>query len=203
MRRTPGVGTWTIRDDPHHWDVVMGRTWSVIFSDCGPPDDEEEKANADFIANAPDDVEYLLGKVSRLQAVIRDLDLPCCAVDHARVCNQPGCHAANVKRDNGNVECAMGHDTRWCEVTRAEEAEARAAELKSALHDEKLRGLVMRLLLRQNSPLDKLTKRVKKYYRYIDESGVTRILRGLQDEALVGITPRGKYQVLSIAEPCP
>lgn len=57
----------------------------------------------------------------------------CCATDHARVCSQPGCLAATVRRDDGAHVCAAGHPTRWVDVAEVEPLRTRVAELETAL----------------------------------------------------------------------
>jgi len=57
----------------------------------------------------------------------------CCATDHARVCDKPGCNAAIVRLDNGNRVCANMHPTRWCEVSERAAAIARAEKAEAEL----------------------------------------------------------------------
>lgn len=51
----------------------------------------------------------------------------------SRVCDQPGCTAAVVRRDDGARVCAAGHRSRWVEVTDLYQVQAQLAEALSAL----------------------------------------------------------------------
>lgn len=97
------------------------------------------EANTRFIAAVnPAVVAALLDHIETQAATIRDLDKPCCATDHARVCNQPGCHAATIKAegDGGGLRCAMGHPTRWVDYAEYEAQAAQLERLRAAMGEK-------------------------------------------------------------------
>ena len=91
-----------------------------------------------------DDAPYLAAASNALPGLVAALREAraeeCCMEDHARVCDQSGCIAANVRRDSGRVECAAGHPTRWCEVSERDAALARADKAEAALQGERERA---------------------------------------------------------------
>ncbi len=71
--------------------------------------------------------------IDQVHAALEAALKPCCATDHARVCDKPGCVAATIRRDDGHRYCAAGHPTRWCEVSERDAAEERVKKFETAL----------------------------------------------------------------------
>jgi len=50
-----------------------------------------------------------------------------------RICDEPGCTAAVVRRDDGTRYCAKGHPSRWVEATELKSAQREIEELNTQL----------------------------------------------------------------------
>ena len=111
-------GKWSVMEKRHQLQVVDKEDQICqLFALLNP---ERAEANADFIANAPDDITYLLSllaekdaEIARLKSGAMMMVNPIYNTRNPLSCTNCVC---SFDKDNGNVECAANH---YREVTRS------------------------------------------------------------------------------------
>lgn len=80
----------------------------------------------------------MLTRIAELEAKIAEAQRTAQEVvlgGHARVCNQPACHAAIVRRESGQRVCAAGHPVRWVDVAELDEVTSDLAAFRALAKD--------------------------------------------------------------------